>query len=257
MYPANVIKVMIASPSDVAPERQAAKDVLRDWNIVHSEDKAIVLMPIGWDTHVTPEIGDRPQAIINKQILQGCDVLVAIFWTRLGSPTGVAASGTVEKIEEHRQAEKPVMIYFSDAPVRLDSVDDVQYQQLREFRTKYQALGITATFDSIGDFREKFSRQLAQLVISKFASGGKGEVATFALQERERAQNSVASSLSAKARELLIAATDGDGVIMRLLTMGGLGIQANGRQFAERGVPPIRSRVGRRACRIARCGTCR
>ncbi len=123
---------MIASAGDVPTERQAARDVLRDWNVVHSEDKAIVLMPIGWDTHVTPEIGGRPQAIINKQILQGCDVLVAIFWTRLGSPTGVSASGTVEEIEEHLQAGKPAMIYFSDAPVRLDSVDEAQYQLLRE-----------------------------------------------------------------------------------------------------------------------------
>src|SRR5688572_4352500 len=116
MYFARVIKVMIASPSDVNAERQAVKDVLHDWNTMHSEEKGVVLMPIGWDTHVTPEMGNRPQAIINKQILQGCDALVAMFWTKLGSPTGAAISGTVEEIEEHVRAGKPAMIYFSETP---------------------------------------------------------------------------------------------------------------------------------------------
>jgi len=237
MYRANVIKFMIASPNDVDTARQVARDVLKDWNVVHSEDKGVVLMPVGWDTHVTPEMGDRPQAIINKQILLDCDVLVAIFWTRLGSPTGAAPSGTVEEIEEHLQAGKPAMIYFSSAPVRPESVEEGQYQALREFRAKCQQRGIIETFESVTEFREKFSRQLAQLVIAKFASGTKDEAIAFAFKEVERVKNPVAASLSARARQLLLAATDADGVIMRLQTLEGLGIQANGRQFAQRGNP--------------------
>ncbi len=129
------------------------------------------------------------------------------------------------------------MIYFSDAPVRLDSVDEAQYQLLREFRAKYQTLGIIESFESTSEFREKFSRQLAQLVIARFAPGSKTEAIAFALQERQRSQDPIAASLSPKARELLIASTDGDGVVMRLHTMEGLGIQANDRQFTERGIP--------------------
>jgi hypothetical protein len=149
----------------------------------------------------------------------------------------VSASGTVEEIEEHLQAGKPAMIYFSDAPVRLDSVDETQYQLLREFRAKYQTLGIIASFESTSEFREKFSRQLAQLVIARFAAGSKAEAIAFALQERQRSEDPIAASLSPKARDLLIASTDGDGVIMRLHTLEGLGIQANDRQFTERGIP--------------------
>jgi hypothetical protein len=90
----NHLKVMIASPGDVAKARQLARDVIHEWNAVNSDDRKKVLMPIGWDTHSSPEMGDRPQAIINKQVLAGADLLIAIFWTRLGSPTGKAASGT-------------------------------------------------------------------------------------------------------------------------------------------------------------------
>lgn len=45
-YSANVYRVMIASPSDVAKERQIIREVIHEWNSVHSEDRGIVLMPL-------------------------------------------------------------------------------------------------------------------------------------------------------------------------------------------------------------------
>lgn len=93
-----------------------------------------MLLPCAWETHASPAMGDRAQAIINKQLLKQCDLLVAVFWTRLGSPTGQATSGTVEEINEHLGAGKPAMIYFSEAPVRPDSVEHAQYKALRDFR---------------------------------------------------------------------------------------------------------------------------
>ena len=124
---------MIASPSDVATERKNIRDVVHEWNAIHSEDQQIVLMPLGWETHASPKMGDSAQNIINKQVLDRCDLLIAVFWTRLGSPTGSSPSGTVDEIEKHLGASKPVMIYFSNAPVRPESVDDEQYAALRAF----------------------------------------------------------------------------------------------------------------------------
>ena len=116
-YRADVYRVMIASPSDVPQERQLVREVIHEWNSVHSEAEGNVLMPIGWETHASPVMGDRPQEIINKQVLKNCDLLVAVFWTRIGSPTGASPSGSVEEIEEHLAAGKPTMIYFSSAPL--------------------------------------------------------------------------------------------------------------------------------------------
>src|SRR6266542_3337212 len=122
-YRAKVVKVMIASPSDVGAERQVIRNVIQEWNNAHAEDKNIVLMPVGWESHSAPTLGGRPQAIINKQVLADCDLLIAVFWTKVGTPTGKAVSGTVEEIEEHVKAKKPAMIYFSAAPFPLDLVD--------------------------------------------------------------------------------------------------------------------------------------
>lgn len=243
MYRARVAKVMIASPSDVAPERQAIRDVVHDWNAIHSEDKSLVLMPVTWETHAQPAMGDRAQSIINKQVLNGCDLLVAAFWTRIGSPTGTSQSGTVEEIEEHLKAGKPAMIYFSAAPVRLDSVDESQYKALRAFRNECQARGLIETYESLGEFRDKLARQLAQTVIREFGQGSEEEPEVFAEIQARRVRELTGLGLSVEARELLIqAALDKNGTVMRYRTMSGLGIQTNDRQFIERGDPRSEAR---------------
>ena len=106
-YQATVYTVMIASPSDVPQERIVIREVLAEWNAVHSANKGAVLLPVSWESHAAPDTGARPQEIINRQLLDDCDLLVAVFWTRLGSPTGKASSGTVEEIEEHVAKENP------------------------------------------------------------------------------------------------------------------------------------------------------
>ena len=82
--------VLIASPSDVLNERRIIRQVIHDWNTSAGQTQGINLSPTMWETHATPEMGDRPQAIINKHLVEDCDILVGVFWTRMGSPTGVA-----------------------------------------------------------------------------------------------------------------------------------------------------------------------
>ena len=45
-YQATVFRVMIASPSDVAEERQIIREVVNDWNAVHSLARRIALLPV-------------------------------------------------------------------------------------------------------------------------------------------------------------------------------------------------------------------
>ncbi len=229
-YTARVVKVMIASPSDVAKERQLIRDVIQEWNAVHAEDRKVILMPIGWETHSAPDMGDRPQAIISKQLLKTCDLLIAAFWTRLGSPTGVAASGTVEEINEHLASGKPAMIYFSAVPVRMDSVDGEQYEKLRAFKEDLRSRGLFDEYEDLTSFRTKFARHLAQRVIASFTGAEHaGEIDRPPPGERP-------PDLSEAARELLIeAAQDPGGVIIRLGVMGGTQVQTNQRGFVEAG----------------------
>lgn len=242
-YQANVYQVMIASPSDVAREREIIKSVLHEWNFIHSADKRIILMPVGWETHSAPLMGERPQAIINKQILENCDLLIGAFWTRIGTPTGEAISGTVEEIEKHISASKPAMLYFSSAPVHPDSIDPKQYEKLKEFKGKCSSEGLVETYESLGDFREKFTRQLAITInnneyfkINNIPSID-AEKLMNKYQEYET-QKTELPNISEKAKTLLIEASqDRNGIIMKVRSLGGLTVQTNGKQFVEKGNP--------------------
>jgi hypothetical protein len=228
-YQATVVKVMIASPADVVTERDIARRVILDWNFVHSEDRLIVLMPVGWDTHASPSMEGPAQDVINRQVLEDCDLLVAIFWTRLGSPTASASSGTVEEINRHIEAEKPAMLYFSNAPAHPDSVDEDQIRALRVFRDECRRRGLIATFDSRSDFHDLFARQLGQTVIRCFGSLDARLITADAPPSRS------SLGLSDAARELLLAAVEeaSGGNILQLKVMQGTFVQTGSRALND------------------------
>ncbi len=227
-YQATVFKVMIASPSDVAAERNVIREVLTEWNNVNADRRRTVLLPVGWETHSVPEVGDRPQSIINKQILRGCDLLVGVFWTRLGTETGDYQSGTVEEIEEHLKAGKPAMLYFSDAPVMMGSVEEAQYSRLRQFRSDCMARGLLESYSSVTEFRDKFYRQL-QIKLN----GDEYFCSDTRSNQLEKLPPRVSDQLSPEAKTLLKDAVVSDGQILCLLMLGGLTVQVGSRNFTE------------------------
>jgi hypothetical protein len=70
-------------------------------------------------------------------------LVVGIFWTRIGSPSGEADSGTIEEIERASSANKPVMLYFSRAEINPHDIDMEQLRRLKLFedRVKQKELG--------------------------------------------------------------------------------------------------------------------
>ena len=235
-YNANVFKVMIASPSDVAVERNVIREVLSEWNTVHSDARKVVLLPVSWETDTSLEMGEHSQAIINKQILKDCDVLVGVFWTRIGTPTGDYASGTVEEIEEHIKTGKPTMLYFSAAPVVPDSIDASQYAALKAFKESCKSRGLFETYGNTNEFKDKFYRQL-ELKLNQDAYFTEHSATT---ADRASSVSSVPDVpvLSREAQTLLKEAVqDPDGRIFRVSTGSGVIIQTNGKGFVERNNP--------------------
>ena len=76
-----------------------------------------MLHAVRWETHSYPATGERPQGIINRQIVDSGHLLIGIFGNRVGTPTGEAQSGTIEEIEEFRKTGRYVALYFSNAPI--------------------------------------------------------------------------------------------------------------------------------------------
>lgn len=236
-YKATVLPIMIASPSDVQEYRAITRDVIHEWNYINSLSINAVLMPVGWETHSSPELGSSAQDLINDRVLEDCDLLVGVFWTRLGTPTGKATSGTVEEIERHITAGKPAMVYFSSAPASPETIDPAQYAALKEFRSWCQTKGIIDTFSSSPEFQDKLRRHL-QITLQKnpylksllVQSASNGEVTVPSVVPATSIDHleELASSLSEEGRTLLLEASeDSRGTILKIATLGGRFIQAN------------------------------
>jgi hypothetical protein len=164
-YSAVVYQVLLASPSDTTEEIKAITKTIHNWNAKNSRRLGVVLMPIKWETHSTPEMGTRPQEILNEQLVAPSDILIGVFWTRLGSDTGNSTSGTVEEIDNFISVGKPVLLYFSLKPIPSDA-DLNQYQRVREFKDRImtQRLGLFDSFSEVSELREKLDRHLMQKV---------------------------------------------------------------------------------------------
>lgn len=146
-FTATVLRVAIASPSDVQDARNAVEKALHDWNTANSATKKVALLPWRWETSSVPLLGSHPQELINKQGIDSADILIAIFGSRLGAPTPDAVSGTVEEIERALSSKKPVHLYFSTAPLPND-VDTRQIEGLRQFRDEIQQRGLYGEFET-------------------------------------------------------------------------------------------------------------
>ncbi|KJS08223.1 MAG: hypothetical protein VR73_06190 [Gammaproteobacteria bacterium BRH_c0] len=236
-YRALVIPVMIASPGDVAEERNIAREVIHDWNDINSQRSKVMLAALGWDSHSSPELGARPQQLINERVLKDCDLLIGIFWTRLGTPTGNAQSGTVEEIEEHVVSGKPAMIYFSSKPVSLESVEIEQYRQVKAIRESWQNRGLIETFDDAYEFRQKLAKQLQLCLNSNeyLLNLLKQEEPALAVESKELVDRLRASyQLSADATTLLkAAASEEHGTIIKMEYIDGQQIKAGEKTFGE------------------------
>jgi hypothetical protein len=160
---ATILNILISSPSDVPTERDAVESAIHEWNANHHLETGIILLPVRWETHSYPASGDRPQAILNRQIVDSGHLLIGIFGNRLGTPTGKAQSGTIEEIEEFRKTGRYIALYFSGAPVPSD-VDRNQFEALEEYKRQRQQDTLYSTFNSAEELRRLVTRHLPKIV---------------------------------------------------------------------------------------------
>ncbi|WP_064199900.1 hypothetical protein [Brevibacillus brevis] len=154
-FSANVFRVLIASPSDVKEEREAIRNTINLWNTKNAEHYNLIYLPTMWETNTTPQLGGRPQGMINEQIVDKSDILIGVFWTRIGSPTGIAESGTIEEIERFVDSKKPATLYFSDKPMPQDGFKADQFEKLQEFKQKIRPQGLMGNFSTTEDLERQ------------------------------------------------------------------------------------------------------
>lgn len=154
----NIFDIMIGSPGDVIDIAKKAIDVINLWNVHNSEDKGIVLVPHHWTSSSYPSLRiNSAQGVINTQLVEKCDALVAIFGSKLGTPTENHQSGTAEEIAEIRGAGKPVMVFFCKQ-IDIEVAGIEQVNKLHEYRKSIE--GLYETYQDLSDFEKVFSQKL-------------------------------------------------------------------------------------------------
>jgi hypothetical protein len=152
--------LFVASPSDVKDELSILSELVTEWNVHHGANKGVYVELVRWETHAFPAVGDRPQAIINRQVLDDSDLVVGIFWSHFGSPTGVAESGTEEEIERSISQGKKVMVYFSDRPLSPSTLNNAEYTKVQSFKDKFRNRGLYWSYSDIDTFRNLLRRHV-------------------------------------------------------------------------------------------------
>jgi anti-sigma regulatory factor (Ser/Thr protein kinase) len=143
--------------------------VVQELNLGLADSRGIILELVGWETHSWPGVGRDIQDVINHEISIP-DVIVGIFWKRLGTPTSRAVSGSVEEIRnalELKAAGKPieVLVYFNEASYSPQEDELEQIAGIFKFRRELTERGLlTSSYNGLEDFRTKVIRHLTQVI---------------------------------------------------------------------------------------------
>jgi hypothetical protein len=224
-FQANVLKVMIASPGDVAAEREIITAELYRWNNANADSRKLILQPIKWETHSSPQMGEHPQQVLNKELLLDADIVVGIFGTRIGTATSDFVSVSVEEIKKQVAAGKLAMLYFSHVPVDPNSIDPRQWSALQTFKEECKTGGLYAEYRSHEQLRTDFGHHLTiELNKPKYLWLTRPAI-TVEPHDPELSEDEI---------KLLIAAeSDPNGQVLSNTTLGGFFVQTNGRNFVE------------------------
>jgi|GEM_PF-2527543 len=139
-YYATVLSIFVSSPGDVSVDREKILSAISAWNQRNGERQSLFFNALTWEKMVAPDRSGSGQEVIDQQIGNAYDIYLGIMWSRFGSPTKNASSGTADEFNqalERHDAGDPVTIsfLFNKSPISQDILDGVQFQKVQEFKS--------------------------------------------------------------------------------------------------------------------------
>jgi hypothetical protein len=164
------VRIFLASPGDVNEERDRAEQIINELQLTLGDREDLHLRPIRWENDAYPALG-RVQGVVNRQLRpEESDIFVGILWNRLGTPTGHAASGTVEEFQRaydawRQRGRPPILFYFCERPADLRTEEALQQKmKVVRFRNQFPNKGLYGTYTLVDDFERQFRRGLEQTI---------------------------------------------------------------------------------------------
>jgi hypothetical protein len=139
---------VLASPADVAEERQIITRLIDEENRNHLNRRGVHIELSGWDENAYPAL--------HAQGAQG-HIFVAVFWTRFGSIGASGMTGSEEEIhnaiEAWRQNGRPeIMIYYKQEKYLCTKEEEaLQWARVLGYKERIQKEGLCWDFFPSGE----------------------------------------------------------------------------------------------------------
>ena len=166
-----VIRVFVASPGDIKEERTLLEDIVSQLNLTFSETIRRRFELVKWETHSRPGKAKYVQDVINRQIPE-YDVFLGVMWSRFGTSTPVAESGTEEEFIRACDSSsggttvREFLFYFKNQPISPNLIDADQLKKVHVFKAnlkpKYGLL--YHEYSDIHEFHTKLRLHLSKII---------------------------------------------------------------------------------------------
>jgi hypothetical protein len=137
-----ILRIVVASPGDVAKERKHVQDAVDEVNKTIAHRAGLHLDVWKWETDAAPGFHvDGPKGRIDESMkIDDADIVIAIFWRRFGTPVDDAGSGTEHELRKAYDAWKKnkrpeIWVYFCVdrfSPTKVELQDGLKIHALKE-----------------------------------------------------------------------------------------------------------------------------
>lgn len=151
-FEASILKVLTVSPRDTRQEHDAIAKAMYSWNAEYAEQRRTYLAPWHWETRLFPETGRSAQVIVNTQIAEHCDLVIAAFNSSLGSATSEVVSNVARDIIHIHSTGKPIYIYLraGDFPSKMP---EYQVRRVNDFQDQMHTANLLNWYSGIDDLQ--------------------------------------------------------------------------------------------------------
>jgi hypothetical protein len=185
----SIIKVFLASPSDLNDERRVVRARAEQFNKLWSDEYGVYFRVVGWED--LPPVSQRPQHRINRDA-DDCHVFIGMMATRWGTDSGEFSSGFEEEFTSANTRRKSkgipeIALFFraidsamlSDPGPQLSKVMQFKHSiiESKEFLFKEFATGSELSDFVDGVFSEYAKTRKEQLAVQSGAIEPKPETA--------------------------------------------------------------------------------
>jgi hypothetical protein len=179
------LQVFVSSPSDVAGEREVCRRVVQELQRDKLRAKSFDIETYFWEDDSFPDMAEDAQAVVNETLFDAdreayaFRIVICLLWTRFGTPTRFALSGTAEEVIrcllDPNVERSRVLLYVSDLPLPPSRVDAGQLENVRRFLESFQSAGgLYSVLTPADPFEATLRQHLREAVDACGASATRG-----------------------------------------------------------------------------------